>query len=96
MLNKTSILLAAAAAIALSAGTASAQPYPEQHAQRTADVVSVDVNGIAFGYRDGYWDNGHHWHKWQDKAASSAYRSRTDAHYNDYNHDRDPNMGWQR
>ncbi len=95
MLNKMSILLAATAVVALSAGAASADPY-DNHDHHDNAAVAVDVNGIAFGYRDGYWDNGHQWHHWENDQASRTYRARTGASYHDWNHDRDHDMGWSR
>ena len=138
MLNKMSILLAATAAVALSAGAAVAQPdrndngpnmsvtvgdpgqagygngynygYDDAMARRDRDahyraeawhaqpasLIAVDVGGIAFGYRDGYWDTGHQWHRWQHSNDSRAYRDRSGSHYYDGNHDRYSHDGWQR
>lgn len=138
MLNKMSILLAATAVVALSAGAAMAEPndhhdtnagvsvvvgdpgqtgygngynygYDDAMAKRERDAhyraeawhaqnaaVVMDANGIAFGYRDGYWDNGHQWHRWHDRHAYRAYRNQTGANYHDWNHDRDHDMGWSR
>jgi hypothetical protein len=134
MLNKMNILLAATAAVALSAGAAAAQPgpnmsvtvgdhgqsvyygngynygYDDAMARRDRDahyraeawhaqpvgLISVDMGGIAFGYADGYWDNGHTWHRWNSKKDSRAYRNRSGSHYYTRNHDRYSNDGWQR
>ena len=139
MLNKMNILLAATAAIALSAGVASAQPYaryddgpsmsvrvgdPGQSAYygngynygyddgyarrerndrfraerwraQPAGLISVGLGGIAFGYNDGYWDNGHTWHRWNSRHERRAYRDRDGSHYYDRSHDRYDNDGWR-
>jgi hypothetical protein len=139
MLNKMNILLAATAAVALSAGAASAQPprhddgpnssvtvgdsagagyygngynygYDDAMARRDRDahyraeawhaqpagLISVDLGGIAFGYADGYWDNGHTWHRWNSRHEARAYRARYGSHYRARNHDRYNNDGWRR
>lgn len=140
MLNKMNILLAATAAVVLSAGAAFADPYDrhdnapnfsvsvgdqgqagyygngynygyddgyarrERNARYRAEtwraqpagLISVDLGGIAFGYRDGYWDNGHTWHRWNSRHEAYAYRNRSDSHYRNRDHDRYDNDGWQR
>jgi hypothetical protein len=65
------------------------------HAQPT-NLVAVDLEGIAFGYSDGYWDNGHRWHKWHRSSDMRAYRDRNGSNYHNYQHDRDGSDGWQR
>jgi hypothetical protein len=138
MLNKMNILLAATAAVALSAGAAIAQPdrhdspnlsvtvgdqgqagyygngynygYDDGYARRDRDahyrsetwraqpasMISVGLGGIAFGYADGYWDNGHTWHRWNSRRDLRAYRDRSGSHYYHHDHDRYSNDGWQR
>jgi hypothetical protein len=59
-------------------------------------VVQIDFGTIAFGYRDGYWDNGHQWHRWHNDDEYRNYRNRQGNNYHDWNHDRDHDMGWQR
>ena len=137
MLNKTSILLGAAAVFALSAGAASADPYDHRdnggmsvtvtdpgqqgygngynygyddgYARRNRDAhyrsdmyrtqpasaVTIGVNGIAFGYRDGYWDGGHQWHHWRHRSDYRDYRDQSGSNFHNWNHDRDGNDGWQ-
>lgn len=58
--------------------------------------ISFDVGNVAFGYRDGYWDQGHHWHKWRNQREASAYRHAHGDQYKDYRHDRDQDQGWHR
>jgi hypothetical protein len=141
MLNKMSILLAAAAVVALSTGSVLADPsnnpnnnpnngpgvqmpandqggynngynygYDDGYARRDRDahyradmyraqpasLISVDLNGIAFGYSDGYWDNGHRWHKWHRGRDMRAYRDRSGSNYHNYQHDHGGSDGWQR
>lgn len=55
------------------------------------NALSIQFGGIAFGYRDGYWDNGHRWHHWHHHRD---YRDHGD-HYHGWNHDRDSDNGWQ-
>jgi hypothetical protein len=74
---------------------ASAQPY-DRDDHRGRPVISVGLGNVAFGFRDGYWDNGHRWHHWRNRRDHDNYRGRSDSHYNNYNHDRDSNHGWQR
>jgi hypothetical protein len=95
MLNKMSILLAATVIVALSAGAAAADPY-DNHDRHGNMAVGADSNGIAFGYRDGYWDNGHQWHRWHNRHDYRAYRHQNGASYHNWNHNRDHDMGWSR
>jgi len=66
------------------------------HTRGDLGVVSLNFSNIAFGYRDGYWDNGHRWHGWSNDREYQAYRSRQDVNFHDWNHDRDGDQGWQR
>jgi hypothetical protein len=59
-------------------------------------VVQIDFGTVAFGYRDGYWDNGHQWHRWHNDGEYRSYRDHQGSNYHDWNHDRDHDMGWQR
>jgi len=58
--------------------------------------ISLDVGNVAFGYQDGYWDQGHHWHHWRNQSEARYYRTSQGNHYNNYRHDRDSNQGWRR
>ena len=58
---------------------------------RTA--VGVDFNGVAIGYRDGYYDNDHRYHRWQ-RAEARRYREQYHDHYRDMAHTRDHDRGW--
>jgi hypothetical protein len=61
-----------------------------------ADVsVTFDPGGVAYGYQDGYWDRGHHWHGWPNAAAAREWRERNHEHYYDRRHDRERGEGWR-
>ena len=63
-----------------------------------ADTVVVGAGpagGIAFGYRDGYWDRARAWHRWQNRRAAAAWRAENREHYYAYRHNRDHNGGWR-
>jgi len=63
-----------------------------------AQSVGVEVNpggGIAFGYTDGYWDQGHHWHAWRNANEAAQWREEHRDHYYAYKHDRDHDEGWR-
>lgn len=93
MFNTGAIAALILGGIAL-AGAADAQPYRRHH--RSQPVVSVGFGNVAFGFRDGYWDNGHRWHHWRNRRDHYRYRGQSGNRYNNYNHDRDSNHGWQR
>jgi hypothetical protein len=56
--------------------------------------VGIGLGDVAFGYQDGYWDRGHHWHHWRNNQQMRDYKGAPGNHYNDYRHDRDPDHGW--
>jgi len=56
--------------------------------------ISFAVTDVAFAYRDGWWDHGHHWHPWRNEAERIWWRDHYHDHYWDWRHDRDPHMGW--
>ena len=37
---------------------------------RDNGAVSLSFGSVAFGYSDGYWDNGHRWHRWNNDTTS--------------------------
>ncbi|HXC53908.1 MAG TPA: hypothetical protein VNU97_01310 [Rhizomicrobium sp.] len=89
MLNKMSLLLAATAVV-VSAGAANADYYHRHHRAH----VAFDINSVAFGYNDGYWDNGHSWHRWNNQNDYLGYRQHG-THYHAWSHNRDGDHGWQ-
>ena len=60
---------------------------------RGNDALSILFGSIAFGYRDGYWDNGHRWHHWRHNRDYRDYRDHG-GNYHGWNHDRDDDNGW--
>jgi len=58
--------------------------------------VTIGFGNVAFGYRDGYWDNGHRWHHWRNRHDYRGYRDQNGSNYHDMNHNRENNDGWQR
>ena len=55
--------------------------------------VRIDFGNVGIGYRDGYYDRAHSYHRWHQRDAS-AYRSQYHDTYRDMRHDRDHNRGW--
>ena len=64
-------------------------------AARSNVAVTFDVGGVAFAYRDGYWDRWHHWHRWRNHDERVRYQANYREHYYDYDHDRDHDRGWR-
>jgi hypothetical protein len=62
-----------------------------------ADNVTIGIGngGVAFGYSDGYWDRGHQWHNWENRAAADRFRAENRDHYYDRKHDSDRDAGWR-
>lgn len=51
--------------------------------------LTLNFGDVAIGYRDGYWDSHHQWHKWRH---DDDYRNYSRAHpdrYRDMRHDED-------
>ncbi len=90
---KSAVFAAALTGVAFTTvGVASAQ----DNRDHAASLISVDFGNVAYGYRDGYWDNGHQWHNWRNDSESQSYRSQHADGYHDWNHDRDADKGWSR
>ncbi len=87
----TAVLLLASTAL-WTIGSASADNYDRGHGDNHA-AISVNLGGIAIGYRDGYWDNAHHWHHWRNSHERNNYRS-SGTQYHSWNHNRDGDDGW--
>src|ERR1700750_3063868 len=45
-------------------------------------AVSIDFGNVAVGYRDGYYDQGHRYHRW-GRADAARYRGQFHDHYRD-------------
>jgi hypothetical protein len=81
---KTFILAAAISAAACVASFTVAVP------PALAGVgISVDFGDVAIGYRDGYYDSGHHWHHWRHAHDYRDYGRAHPENYHDYGHGRD-------
>jgi hypothetical protein len=63
---------------------------------RPAVGVSFNFGDVAYGYRDGYWDNSHAWHNWRNRGDHDNYRNHQGNNYRSGNHDRYRGQGWQR
>jgi hypothetical protein len=59
-------------------------------------TISFDFGNVAFGYRDGYWDNSHRWHKWRNSRDHRDYRHRYGDNYRNGYHHRYRGKGWRR
>jgi hypothetical protein len=57
--------------------------------------VTIDFGNVGIGYRDGYYDRGHQYHRWARRDAD-AYRVKYHDNYRDMTHDRDHNRSWGR
>ena len=53
--------------------------------------IQVDFGNVAVGYRDGYQDNHHQYHRWNRKSDAVAYRSHNQQNYRDMNYRDDHN-----
>jgi hypothetical protein len=84
------ILKVAAIAITLSGGA-----FASVNFANAAEVgISFNTGDVAYGYKDGYWDKSHAWHKWQHPSHRDAYRSAQGSQYHDWQHTRDADKGW--
>jgi hypothetical protein len=53
--------------------------------------IQVDFGNVAVGYRDGYQDNHHRYHRWSHRSDAVAYRSHNQQNYRDMNYRDDHN-----
>jgi hypothetical protein len=84
---------AAADGVSISFGNNRGHDYDRN---RSRSAVSFTFGDVAFGYRDGYWDNNHRWHRWNNSRDHRSYRSHRGGYYRDWNHDRNGGDGWAR
>lgn len=100
LLKGLTIVLALAGTTVATAGASSAASFTistsdrGRHHARTA--ISFSLGNVAFGYRDGYWDNDHRWHKWRNARDHRAYRDQHRDNYRDGYHHRYRGQGWRR
>ena len=92
----TNFLKNAAIAVTMAAIAFSAAAPASARARQNNSAVSFSIGNVAFGYRDGYWDNGHTWHNWRNNSDYRSYRGHQGSSYHNWNHTRDANNGWQR
>ena len=92
---KTAAIALVLAASSLTLGCVYDRDGRYDRGHRGSGTVSADFGDVAFGYQDGYWDNGHAWHQWSDDRRRQSYRDYRDNRYNDWNHDRDGGDGWR-
>jgi hypothetical protein len=87
---KNNIQAALVAALLATAGALT--PVTGAHA---ATTVHFDAGGVAFGYSDGYWDQGHKWHRWPNTSARNNWRTQNNGHYYSHAHTREKSSGWR-
>ena len=94
ILKGTIIVLGLAAAPLAMASPASAQGVGiGVHVGPVAVGVGAGFGNVAYGYRDGYWDRGHHWNRWHDQEEMNNYRRAQNNQYHDWRHTRDHDQG---
>jgi hypothetical protein len=57
--------------------------------------VSLNFGNISSGYSDGYWNNDHSWHRWNNRSDANRYRAQYQGQYHNMNHTRAANNGWK-
>lgn len=92
-LKGAAMALALAGATLVTAGAANADDHYGR--DQGNSTVSIGFGNIAFGYRDGYWDSGHHWHHWNNTGEYRNYRHQNGSHYYNRSHTHYDNNGWQ-
>ena len=48
-------------------------------------AVHMNFGNVSVGYRDGYQDNHHKWHRWSHPSDAAAYRSHNQQNFRDMN-----------
>jgi hypothetical protein len=100
LLKSAAIALALAGATFATTGVSSADGFAISTSNRdrghATTGIAFDFGNVAFGYQDGYWDNGHRWHKWRNRGDHDNYRSQHGDNYRDGNHSRYHGQGWGR
>jgi hypothetical protein len=99
-LKGAAIALALAGATFATASTANAQGISfgmsDNGRHNSGTAISFSFGDVAYGYQDGYWDNGHRWHKWRNRRDHDNYRNQYGQNYRDGYHNRYRGQGWQR
>jgi len=82
----------AGAGTAIAAGvTIGTSDHSRDHA---SSGLSISFGDVAYGYRDGYWDNDHRWHKWRNSREHRDYRNQHRDNYRSGYHHRYRDQGW--
>jgi len=98
-LKSAAIALALAGTTIVVAGTAGAAGVIFSTTDRGRDHgstgISISFGDVAYGYRDGYWDNNHSWHKWRNRREHRDYRDQHGDNYRNGYHHRYRGQGWR-
>ena len=81
LLKSTLMALALAGTALVTTNTANAQNY-----NRNRPAITVDFGNVGIGYRNGYMDNDHSWHRWEHRNDYVSYRRNHRHQYHDWNH----------
>jgi hypothetical protein len=99
-LKGAAVALALAGATFATASTANAQGISfgmsDNGRHHGNSGVSISFGDVAYGYQDGYWDNGHRWHNWRNRRDRDNYRRDYRDNYRHGYHHRYERDGWQR
>ena len=52
----------------------------------SAATIGFNIGGVALGYSDGYWDQGHRWHHWR-RGELERFRHERANDYHGWRHD---------
>ena len=100
ILKGAAVALALAGAAFATAGTATAQGMSigisDNGRHHNGSAVMFSFGDVAYGYRDGYWDNDHRWHHWRNHHDRDSYRQDHGDNYRHGYHHRYRGQGWRR
>jgi hypothetical protein len=100
LLKGAAIALALAGTTFAFAGTSSAAGFAittsDHGRNHSGTSISFSFGDVAYGYRDGYWDNSHRWHNWRNRGDRDNYRRHHGGNYRNGHHNRYRGQGWQR
>jgi hypothetical protein len=82
LLKSTLVALALAGTAFIGCNAAEARDY------HRSPAVTIGFGDVAIGYRDGYMDNNHSYHRWHRRNDYVSYRSQHRDQYHNWNHDR--------
>ena len=58
-------------------------------------AITIGFGDIAVGYRDGFWDSRHNWHRWRHTNDYRTYRDANGSHFHDGYHRHFNENGWE-